>query len=130
MTYRPSLITPDEVRIFFNPYLTYDDASDAYILSLIEVVESYIKHYWCDGSMPDREDWSKTAALLLVVSKLLKNQKIASKYSFKRKQKIGDYSFELTSSRELSPSQEFENIALDILRRKKGGLYTIDVLRL
>lgn len=119
MTYIPTLVTPEEVRKFFSPKLSSDDISDEYLLSLIKVAETEIAYGWNNGSMPEKETWSHTAALLLVVDLLMKNQTISSKYLTPKSVKIRDFSYSLpvsTSSRE-GHFKTYREIAEDILRQ-------------
>ena len=89
MVYVPKLINPDEVRIFLQPFLSYDDMEDFTILAKIEAVETYLSEVWYGGTYPSK---GKIPALLLVASKIMKEPGIQGEH-YREVNKIGDISF-------------------------------------
>lgn len=129
MTYIPKLVTPDEVRVFFTPFLSHDDVTDDFLLMQIRVVETYIKEVWNNGSMPEKDEWSSTAALLLVAARLLQTRQIAEKYAFMKSVKIGNFSFTLTQSPDSRTNvMNLEEIAHKILQARCSPRYDLKVL--
>ena len=70
MTYSPSLVTEQELRDAFDPSLSTTDLSQARALTIIELIESYIKDTYFDGSMPTATV-GKMPALALAMSKVI-----------------------------------------------------------
>ena len=115
MSYQPKIITPDEVRVFLNPFLSYDDIDDATILLKIEAVERYISDVWFNGDYPES---ARIPALLLTASKIIKEPSMSD---YREVKKIGDVTFETQTRFKsgLDPYElalTWEDMALSILR--------------
>jgi hypothetical protein len=78
MTYSPSLVTEDELRNAFDPALSTTDLSQARALTIIELIESYIRDTYFDGTMPTATV-GKMPALALSMSKVINGNAILSK---------------------------------------------------
>jgi len=132
MSYTPTLVSEDEVRTFFSPYLETSVISSPSLLMVIYVVEQYIKYRWYGGNTVPREDWSRAAALLLIASKLANTAAAAEKYLNKVREKFPDYEYAFTSIQKAPDSftiqQTFEQMAMDILKSHSRTWKSIDLV--
>jgi len=113
MTYTPKIVSPDEVRTFFTPFLSHDDIDDMTLLAKIEAVERYVSDVYFEGSYPAS---AKVPCILLVASKVMMEPKILYNDKYSPIKKIGDITYE--SPKSISPYQQaksWEQMALQML---------------
>lgn len=77
MGYTPTLVTVDEIRALFGPFLDHDTFPDHAILSRIQDVEAQVQYDWNGGTMPSRDNATTSAAKLLVAADIGKSPKIS-----------------------------------------------------
>jgi hypothetical protein len=91
MSYTPQLVnSTDEVRDLFTPSLSTDDVSEDELLGKIELVENYIAIVYFEGSMPTKAK-GRIPALLMIMSRVIKNGNLMKKYGTPDKIKIENY---------------------------------------
>ena len=119
MPYTPKIITPDEVRAFLSPFLSYDTIDDMSLLLKIEAVETYLAEVWYEGSYPSK---ARIPALLLTAAKVMKEPAIQGEH-YREVEKIGDIKFD-TRARKEDPyhlALTWEEMAYAILRSENHG---------
>lgn len=126
--YEPKIIYPGLIRIYFEPPLSNEDASDTYLMAIVQAVEQEIIYRYNNGVVPT-DDLTKVAAVLLALSYLFRNPKISEKYQVKQSVKIGEYSYTIGSSRTVSERLQdlatyYEQKAKELLAtRSQGGFF-------
>ena len=128
MVYTPSMVNPDDVRVFLTPFLSHDDIPDHTLLAKIEAVEKYLSEVWYEGTYPSK---GKIPALLLVAAKIMKEPGIQSEH-YREISKIGDISFNAGNKSNIEKTDPYalalswEEMAYAILRSENhGNIYKI-----
>ena len=86
-------VTEKDIRNAVTPPLDHDDVSSAEIELKIRLVESWVKYtYFEGGSIPTG---GSEAVILIILSQLLSNNKLAQKYGTLSRERFEDYEYEL-----------------------------------
>jgi hypothetical protein len=129
MTYVPQLINDtDEVRNAFTPALSVDDISENELLTKIELVENYISMVYFKGQMPSKDD-ARIPALLMVMSRVIKQSNLMRKYGTPDRIKLENYEISIPHHGDSGKCTTWEDIkswdmmAHEILSDKKTGKF-------
>ena len=78
MVYTPVLVTETELRNAFDPALTVTELSQTRALTIIEMVETYIRDTYFDGTMPSATT-AKMPAIAIAISKVIGGNSLLQK---------------------------------------------------
>ena len=91
-----SVISETDVRTFVTPEITVEDASSNEILAKIAAIEAFVNEVYFNGSgIPSN---AKYAVMMLTISKLLESPILAKKYALLESEKLGDYSYKVSTT--------------------------------
>lgn len=108
------MVSETDIRTFVTPAISIADASSEEILAKISAIESFVQEVYFNGtSVPGN---AKYAVIMLVISKLLENPTLAKKYALLESEKLGDYSYKVsTSLSKNSSSKTWSDLAIMLL---------------
>lgn len=115
MSYKPKIITPDDVRAFITPFLEHTTLSDADILPKIEAVETYLSEVWYEGDYPSK---GRVPAILLTSSKIINETSIETE-KYREVSKIADITFAGVSDI-YKNAKTWEEMAYEILKSQSN----------